>query len=114
MRSQEASVRALLGAQRLQLVRVGFLGLERVPQQVQMDADDPVGPGTAELPGYGRSPVAALYPVPCVAQTRHQLAERRGHPVSAENSVTGSGLGFCGARRLGSGRIAAWLCGCCT
>jgi hypothetical protein len=74
-------VRALLGAQRLQLVRVGFLGLERVPQQVQMDADDPVGPGTAELPGYGRSPVAALYPVPCVAQTRHQLGERHGHPL---------------------------------
>jgi hypothetical protein len=43
------------------------------------------------------------------------VAERRGpHPVGAEYRVTGSDLGFCCARWLGSGRIAGWLCGCCT
>jgi hypothetical protein len=34
--------------------------------------------------------------------------------VGAEYRVTGLDLGFCCARWFGSGRIAGWLCGCCT
>jgi hypothetical protein len=34
--------------------------------------------------------------------------------VGAEYRVTGPDLGIRGARRLGSGRIAGWFCGCCT
>jgi hypothetical protein len=34
--------------------------------------------------------------------------------VGAEYRVTGLDLGFRRARWFGSGRIAGWLCGCCT
>lgn len=69
-------------------------------------------------PGWRRRGCPATRRAPPTAvpgSPSHPGARRRAtsaDPVGAENAVTGSDLGFCGARWLGSGRIVGWLLRC--